>query len=184
LSTTLILEDGTGVPKSNTYALVSGADSYHLIQGNKTWEGVTADKESALIRATQFIEATYRSRWPGVRLKFPQISSSTVVQGLSWPRYGALDYEGFPILPSVVPDQVVAATCEAALREISIPGQLQPDIVVGLKSEKAGDSQLVYRNDYGVAPHVSILDGILAPVLLTYGPFGTTYRYSDQSSSY
>jgi hypothetical protein len=163
---TLVVEDGTGKPDANSYASINTADTYHSDRGNVAWAAATGDKSAALIRATQYIEGKYRGRWPGVRLRFPSFIAASEVQALSWPRYGALDFEGFPILPNQIHAALVNATCEAALREVVSVGSLTPDLTSSnIKTERAGDTENEYFPGYGLPPHVTVIDGILAPIL-------------------
>jgi hypothetical protein len=68
---TLIVEDGSGVYGANSYVTISEADAYFLNRGNTSWADITATtqlKEEALIRATDFIERKYGTRFSGFRL--------------------------------------------------------------------------------------------------------------------
>ncbi|MBR0693665.1 DnaT-like ssDNA-binding protein [Bradyrhizobium lablabi] len=164
---------------ANSYATVDTANAYHTTRGNMAWLTTDGDPTSALIRATQYIEGKYRGRWPGLPIKYRLGGLSDSQQALSWPRYGAVDNNGFAILPNTVPIEVVYATCEAALRELLSPGSLQPDITLtGIKREWAGDTGFEYFQGVAVPPHVTVIDGILAPILLTSSKlFGCTERF-------
>jgi hypothetical protein len=121
----LVTEDGSARADAESLASVAAADTYHLSRGNVSWSGaMTADKENALRRATDYMEQEYRTKWRGARIG--------VTQALDWPRYGVqLDDVGFGRYPALVPantvpPQVVQACCELAFRALS--GPLAPDL--------------------------------------------------------
>lgn len=181
---TMVVEDGTGLPNANSYASIDTLISYCNDHGITTADG---DQQTALIRATQYIESNYRGRWPGARIKYRGL------QSLSWPRYGAyandesrinyralqLSAGGYPestypfsigylIQPNEVPIELIQATCEAAIRELIVPGYLQPDLTLtNIKSERAGDTEFEYFVGRGAVPLVTVIDGILGPILMS-----------------
>lgn len=107
----LIPEDGSGHQYANSYASVTAADAYLALRGNIVWDALTiAQKEAALINATDFIEATYSEVWKGQR--------RTQMQALSWPRIDVFveEYE----LPSTsLPQRLIDATIQMAMRAAS-----------------------------------------------------------------
>lgn len=109
---------------SDSYASVSDADAYHAALGNAGWTGADQLKEEALRRATSWLDAKYKSRWPG-------LPYNNRAQALDWPRVQAYDCDGYDVDSLTVPREIVKATCEAALRELQAPGSLSPDIVPG-----------------------------------------------------
>lgn len=91
-----------------TYATRAEADAYYAARGNDAWATLTdPQKDSALVLATDYIEATYLQAWQGNR-----VSS---IQELSWPRYGVY-VDGFQVDSTTVPAAVVKATIEMAGR--------------------------------------------------------------------
>jgi hypothetical protein len=111
------VEDGTGVVGANSYGTIDGADAYFEDRGVTTWTGTDTQKESYLIRATDYIETRFASRFKGEK-EFPDTP-----QGLSFPRINiddSGDYVG-------VPECLKRATYEYALRAIA--GALAPDPV-------------------------------------------------------
>jgi hypothetical protein len=190
----LVLEDGTAVPTANSYANSSMLDSYCA---DRAIDQPAGDADAALIRGTQYIEGRYRGRWPGSRTKYRG------QQGLSWPRFGAYADDGsrmiyrglqqlygayadnnyainigYFIQPNEIPIELIQAVCEAAIRELITPGYLQPDIVTSsLKKKRAGDTEYDYYDHPAAIPLITVIDGILAPILLTRTDlFGTTDR--------
>ncbi|OEZ02315.1 MULTISPECIES: DnaT-like ssDNA-binding protein [Stenotrophomonas] len=157
------------------YGTIEGADSYHQARGKAAWEAGSEDaRTGALVRATDYIDGRYRvllasGRWSSM---FPGVRTAGRGQPNEWPRTGAVDYDGDPIQPDVIPDEVERATYEAALRELVAPGSLSPDYVATetVTREKVGPIEVSYA-DASVAgqvpnrPVISAIDEILAPLL-------------------
>jgi hypothetical protein len=70
----------------------------------------TGAKQTALIKATDYLEATYQSAWKGYR--------NTSTQALAWPRTDVI-VDGFLLASNVVPATVVKACIEMALKASS-----------------------------------------------------------------
>lgn len=116
-----LVEDGTGLVVATSYIDVAYADSYHTDRQTTIWTSETdqAKKESALIRATQYIDAKYGQFFNGNVLK--------VEQGLLWPRVDAQYTNGQVIVG--IPEVLKKATAELASRAIT-SSDLMPDINV------------------------------------------------------
>ncbi|MEK7454733.1 MAG: DnaT-like ssDNA-binding protein [Pseudomonadota bacterium] len=57
----IIVEDGTGIAGSNSYASVAEADAFHALRLNADWAAATdPQKVSALVRSTDYIRSAYR----------------------------------------------------------------------------------------------------------------------------
>jgi hypothetical protein len=137
---TLIVEDGTGLSNSESYVSVVDCISYCTRQG-LTFDISLNDPEAALRRAAQFLDYTFRMRFPGTRAK-------RRAQALEWPRIGAYYYNPdtvgnlpyfigqnntyfatyvesfwpYDIIDSMtLPIEIVNATCQAAALEIVNP---------------------------------------------------------------
>lgn len=106
----LITEDGTGLANAESYCSVADADTYHAAHGNPSaWsQADEAAKESALRLATQYIDATCRGRWRGVR--------ATLTQRLAWPRRGVTDADGLQVAADELPRALVEATVVLAMK--------------------------------------------------------------------
>lgn len=162
---TLTVETGIGFANADSYASVADADAYAANFG-LTWAGDATAKEVALRRATAFLDANYRARFPGYRVKRRD-------QALEWPRYAAFvrtydsnpwslyqgSTEGFngseldlATIPSnVVPVEMVRATIIAASVALNSSDLLSvatstsdPAPAGELKREAAGDHVLEY----------------------------------------
>jgi hypothetical protein len=155
-----VLEDGTGVAGANAYIDRAFADTYHTDRGFSAWEfsdtaqtvAITnAQKEAAIVRATDHIDRVYGQMFRGYK--------GTRTQGLQWPRTSAWDPDGFELLG--VPIQLQNATAEYALRAL-LQGVLTPDpppmspqqtLVAGASSASFGQgSGEVVRSKKKVGP--------------------------------
>lgn len=75
----LVVETGAGLANAESYASVAEADAYLAAVGNAVWGPlITADKETALRRATRYMQGEYGGRWLGLK--------ATVTQALDHPR--------------------------------------------------------------------------------------------------
>lgn len=102
MSVTIIVEDGTGLANSNSYVSASDATAYWSARQNAAWAAATSDEvNGALLVATQYIDLYYTF----------QGNQLTDTQALQFPR------DEFDPLPQAV----INATCEAALRALSAP---------------------------------------------------------------
>jgi hypothetical protein len=168
----LIVEDGTGKDDAESYVSVAETDAYHTARGNTTWTGDASAKEAALRRATQFIDTTYRRRWPGSRV-------NGRAQSLDWPRTDVVDGGGNDVDDASIPPEIWQATAEAALRELISPGSLTPDVVAGQRvvQKTVGPITVRYADDgKNVGPVLTIVDGILEPILLRKGANVTFFK--------
>ena len=153
-----------GSASADSYASLAQALAYHAARGNAAWvEADDTAREPALRRGTAWLEATYRARWPGYR-------GNGRAQALDWPRYGVTDLDGWVVDPVSVPVEVINATCEAALRELSAPGSLSPDYVASeqVASTTAGPVSVTFRATGGVGavlPILTVVDGILSRII-------------------
>ena len=132
------VEDGTIVDDSNSFCSVEFADEYFSERSITAWTGDTSDKESALIRATDYIEFRFAESFLGSKVESDQ--------SLSFPRTDIDDVD-----EDQVPRALKRATAEYALRALS--AELAPDPIatdtgrVGLVSEshKTGPIEDTYR---------------------------------------
>ncbi len=153
----MIVEDGTGVTSANSYVLEDEFDEYCDARGTTP---ATGDAEAALVRATQFIDTTYRTRFSGTKVNGRD-------QALQWPRTGATDDDAEEIEDDEIPQEIKDAVCEAALRELEEPGSMQPDLERGgdIRRLKAGSVEIEYGGAASAETTFTIIDNILAGLL-------------------
>lgn len=111
MSSSLIVEDGTGKSNADSYDSVANATTYLTAYKNATdlavWTAASdAEKDRAMRVATRYVDAAYGNRFAGYRV--------LRTMSLLWPRYGSSDRDGYWIAPNVVPTQVAHATIEMA----------------------------------------------------------------------
>lgn len=153
-----------GSASADSYASLAQALAYHAAMGNAAWASSSDPlREPALRRATAWVDSTYRDRWPGLRLY-------ARAQALDWPRGGVTDAEGYAVDSATIPAEIINATCEAALRELAVPGSLAPDYVAAesVKSATAGPVSVTFAGNTGsgsVMPILTRVDGILAVLI-------------------
>lgn len=151
----MIVEDGTGLSTANAYCSEATLDTYCDDRGITLASG---DAEAALVRATAYIDQTYRNRFQGYRVRYR-------AQALEWPRALVYDASGFLVPSDAVPVEIVQATCEAAIRELTEAGSLAPDLDREVRELQAGSVRLVYGANAKAQTTFQIIDGILAGLL-------------------
>lgn len=155
-------EDGSVVAGANAYTTVEFVDDYHADRGIDEWGGPVADKQQAVIRATDYIDRTYE--FLGL-LKDPETP-----QDLQWPRSRVVTRESVLLDEDVVPVEVQRATAELALVALTECEPLQPRFVqrsVSRRREQAGDVQL--DEEYAGLEHDTSfpsVDLILRPLIV------------------
>ena len=157
MALTLIKETGAGLANANAYADVADGDAYHA--GHlyaSAWTAATADQKAvALVMATRLVDAEYQ--FGGTR--------ALAAQALAWPRSDCRDPDaGEPVLATVVPKAVVAATCELA-RELLITDRTAAPAGEGLKYQNAGSDQ----TGYDKADRRPIIPAVVQAFLAKYG---------------
>jgi hypothetical protein len=143
------VENGTGLASANAYTSVEEANLYHKDRGNSAWVGASSQKQIAIVKATSYLEASYR--WTTGDKLLPE-------QKLSWPRMGAYDRDGYSIEWDEVPDAVKEATAELALIALTTP--LLPSYSRITRSEQIGPISITYADD-AVGTRYPMVDGIL-----------------------
>lgn len=110
-----VVEDGTGKIDANSYGDVDEADAYFTDRGITNWTGTTDEKQSYLIRATDYIDGRFGDRFIGTK--------KTEEQALAWPRNDAEN-----IGDDIVPIKLQRACFEYALRAKT--SALAPDLQI------------------------------------------------------
>lgn len=124
----LVVEDGSGLELANAYWALVDVNTYHSDRNNTAWADFTdAQKNAAIIRATDYIDKRFGKRFRGYR--------SDKSQALEWPRFDAEDNDGFYISGiDAVPRNLQKAMAEYALRAAQI-GVLAPDPVAPVPAQ-------------------------------------------------
>lgn len=172
----LIVEDGTGLADSQSYVSAEVCATYAAARGHEFSDD--ADGEAALLRATTWLDGSYRDRFPGKR-------THGRTQALQWPRIDAADTEGSPIASDEIPQEVIDAACEAAIRELAEPGVLSPDYVPAerVTAETVGPISIRYadaKGDDAARPVATVIEDILSG-LLTRKPVAAVFGPADRA---
>lgn len=162
------------------YGTLAGALAHHTARGNAAWGAAATDalREGALLRASDWLDGTFRTRFPGWKKDGRN-------QLREWPRSDVVDREGWGVSADVVPREIERATYEAALRELVTPGSLSPDFVASqqIVSETVGPISTTYRanvDQNDVRPVLHTVEDILSPLLgdaREVQLFGSARRY-------
>ena len=153
----LIIEDGTIVTGAQSYVSASDCRIYALARGLKFTDDAAG--EQALVRATTWLDSAYP--WTGAR-------TGGRGQPLQWPRQNVTDVEGNPIANDEIPQEVVSACCEAAVRELAKPGSLSPDYTPAKRIKSASVDGAVSVEYVGGSemPISTVIDGILTSLIV------------------
>lgn len=153
-----VVETGAGLSNSNSYATVAAADEYVTDRGITGWTSLTSTvKQQALIKATDYLEATYRDAWKGDRV--------TETQALSWPRMSVY-VDNFLMDANVVPKPVINACIEMALK--SAAGEtLIADQSQRVKREKVDVIEVEYQDYSDPAQQYLFVNRMLSAYLLS-----------------
>lgn len=162
----LNVEDGSGVANADAFVSLAGCDAYHTSKGNTAWTGDdTTMKEPAIRRATSYLS---NLRWQGDRV-------SGRSQALAWPRSDVYDAENNLVGNDELPQEVVDACCELALRELVEANSIAPDFVSSdkVKREKIGEIEVEYADTSNsaksVTPVIPIVDSLINQFLVSGG---------------
>lgn len=161
------------------YGTAAGFTSYHTARGTDV-SAYTDDAviEAALLVATEWIDAKYRSSFPGLK-------TYDRSQVREWPRYDAVDIYDQIITAGTIPIEVEQATYQAALKQLLTPGSLSIDWVPQkYKSASVDGAVSVTYMQYDTADDIQtrfkLIDEILAPLFSGYQSTGS--RLSGFSS--
>ena len=126
-------ETGSGDEDANAYIDVAFADEHHADRGNTAWtDFTTAQRESGIIRASDYVDKRFGVRFVGIR--------KNKRQGLEWPRLDAFDLDNFLYSGvDAVPRNLKKAVAEYALRTL-ICGVLAPDPNLPVPKQDLTDS--------------------------------------------
>lgn len=153
---TLVVENGTGLSNANSYASVATANAYATLRGLTAWTGTDAVKESALVRATDYLEATYRNDWQGNRV--------SATQALSWPRANVM-VDNFVVDDDIVPIPVINGCIELAIRALT--ETLLDDQTQRVKREKVDVIEIEYADGSDPAKRFPLVSRMLSPYLFS-----------------
>lgn len=145
------------------YGTNDGFRTYHTARGRDVSQWNDAAISAARLVGSEWIDANYGSSFPGWKVGMR-------LQVRQWPRYSAMDVDGWSIPSDSVPNELDNATYEAALRQLINPGSLAVDwtpqqykraTVEGAVSVE----YMMYANASDVQTRFQAIDEILAGIL-------------------
>jgi hypothetical protein len=141
---------------ADSYISLVDAATYHTARGNAAWAALASDtvREQLLIKATDYLTATYGAKWKGERVDGEQL--------LDWPR-SCVYAHGYVVPDDIVPVIVGNACAILALKASTVA--LMPD-VGRLKSRvKVGPIETEYVNGASALTRFTEIDRMLKPYL-------------------
>lgn len=160
----IIVEDGSAVAGAESYVDLTTADAYWLKRPHQShslsWSSASTEfKEGALREASAFVDSQFGAFYKGSRIGY--------VQGLLWPRTGALDEAGNEL--QNLPDALQDAVCELAVRAIQSPLAIDQDRSGEIKKIRNKvdviEEEIEYESGAGQQPAYGIVAGLLTPLL-------------------
>jgi len=160
---TLTVEDGTAVTGADAFISLADAEALYLDRFGEAWSGTDVLKESAIRRATRFVDS----------LDFVGSPVNGRSQPLAWPRKNPHDRDGEDIAKTELPIEVERATGILAFAELTTPGVLTPEIDrTGIvKRESVGPLEVEYAGNPGTESWqrttITAAMDILKPLILS-----------------
>jgi hypothetical protein len=159
------LDVTVGGENAESYVSVADSKTYHAARGNAVWANLSpsddAPYEQLLRKATQYIDAHWRTWWKGRR--------ADATQALAWPRDDVLDEDGATVDETTIPRAVTQATCEAALAELLTPGVLFPALERETKMERVGPIEIEYVEGADQRTQLTAVRDLLTGLLMFNG---------------
>lgn len=149
-----VVENGSGLSNANSFASVAHANGYASTRALTAWTGTDAQKEAALVRATDYMEATYRQSWLGYR--------ASQTQALSWPRTN-VEVDLYPLDANIVPVPVINACIELAIRALT--ENLLDDLGQRVKREKVDVLEVEYADGSDAVKRFAMVSRMLSPFI-------------------
>lgn len=138
----------------NAYAVKVGASFPITGSDGPSTAAAIAAAEAAARRATAAIDGSYGARFIG--------EPASAQQALEWPRKDAW-YRGEELPDDTIPQKVVEAVAEAAIRELKKPGSMSPDLKRGgkIKAVGAGSARVEFADGAPATTVFQAIDGKL-----------------------
>lgn len=160
------------------YGTFAGLHAY-CDERNIAFTHSEAHSVSALIVASEWLDARYGSSFPGVK-------TGRREQVREWPRTAAYDWHGDSIGNTEVPREVEQAAYQGALRELTTTGSLSVDVTPNkyLKAAVSGAVSVEYAtfsNAVDAQSKFQIIDEILLPLIS--GPYNASHSHLSGSAS-
>lgn len=133
----MALDSTVGGANADTYGTIAEADAYFAGRQTSAWAADITAKELALRAAATYLDNAYKGRWKGQR--------ATELQTRSWPRYDAVDADGYVISWTAIPLNLKRAQFEAA-KLLAAGTVLEATVARTVKSERIGSIAVEYSD--------------------------------------
>lgn len=154
----LIVENGTALANAESYTSVAECDTYHANNGITIWSPLlTAEKEQALRRATNYTVQMFRARWKGQR--------ATATQRLDWPRWNVQLPDLFATTNAYVAVDEIPETLKNAVSELALlaaQGDLNFVQTPRAISEQVGPIKVTYSGDMSAQTRYIYVENMLS----------------------
>lgn len=108
------VEDGSGDNEANAYITVEFFRDHHEDRGRATDDYVDGAVQSAIVKATDYVDQRFGTRYRGER--------KTLDQALEWPRIDAIDNDGYELGTDRIPRKLKMGVAEYALIVLGLTG--------------------------------------------------------------
>lgn len=146
-------------PTADSYADVDQFKAHSSAIGNDIDDFTDDQIEQVLRRATAYLDGVYGSRFIG--------EAATFEQSLEWPRKRAF-FRGKFFPDNIIPEKLIAATCEAAFLSATDSAALTADYSASsqIVREKVGELEVQYSDKQtlsleGALPRYSVIENLL-----------------------
>ena len=122
---TLIIETGANVAGAEAYADATAYVAWATAFNGAAPSAATATIEAATRRAVRYLDGL---RWTGTK-------THGRMQPLAWPRAYVTDRDGWPVLSSTIPAEVIEAQHMLTEAELATPGCLAPTVAASAREK-------------------------------------------------
>jgi len=157
-----IVENGTGISNATSYVSETAFDAYWTDRGNTAAVAlVSATKKELLIKATAWVDATFRLSFKGQK--------GTQTQALQWPRSG-VEIDGFALDTNIIPAELINAVSELAWKATTENIFADVKSGAGFRTETTvGPITLRFAPGYSATTLYSFITKLLAALLRSTG---------------
>lgn len=175
---TLVVEDGTGVAGANSYESLASFKSYHDDRANSYAGSDDAAIEAALIRATQYIDRRWRTKFLQACLYPSSIYSRSVLSLTALP----LDGETVTAGDVTITFRTTAAlTTEAAIGTTPVASLVNLGVALGSNLSEQNVAAVLADPDVAAMAIQMAYDGIAMSETLSNGSFDSATTTGQSS---
>lgn len=172
MASTLVVEDGSGLPNATSYATLSTIATelglYADPADSTAWIAKTeAEQDNIARQSTLYLDRTYHLSWKGTK--------KTRAQRLDWPRHNVIDNDGWYIDSDSLPHQLVTALAllcgKVASGEQLDVDQSATEIMSESVSAGPVSRSVTYSTAKKEGKKFTLVADVLQPLLAGYGTY-------------